>query len=124
MRIINEITQQEITNPDLTNGELSESLWARPEAYASIDNVTKFALDDSDYEVVKIYHAYTEEEIAEREESERQRERQEIIDLLPDAFADLSEVVSNNSITTEEIMDAIADLSKIVSDMAYNEQGE
>lgn len=115
MRIIDETTQREVTNPDLTIGELKDAIWARPEAYATIDNVTKFALDDSDYETVQLYHRWTSEEIAQREESKRQQEHQELMDSLPDAMADLSEMVSDNTIDTADLQDALAELSEIVS---------
>lgn len=115
MRIIDEITQQEIENPDMTAGVLREMRWASPEAYATIDNVTKFALVDSDYEDVLIYHAYTDDEIAQREEAEAQEEHQELINTLPDAVAELSEMVSNNTIDTADLQDALAELSEIVS---------
>lgn len=116
MRIIDRDTNQEVTNPDLAIGELSEStMWASPEAYATIDNVEKFALDDADYEEVQLYHVWTAEEIAQREEAERQQEHQEIMDALPDAVADLSVMVSDNAIDTTDLQDALAELSEIVS---------
>lgn len=117
MRIIDEITQQEITNPDLSAGELSESRWARPEAYASIDNVTKFALDEIDYETVQIYHKWTPEELAEKEASEAEQDRQEIMDSLPDALAELSLAVSDGAADTADLAEALADLSLIVSNL-------
>lgn len=64
MRIIDEQTQQEISAADLTKGFTVAGTWASPEAYASIDNITKFALADDDYEDVLIYHEYTPEELA------------------------------------------------------------
>ena len=115
MRIIDEITQQEIFNPDLNIGHLLECVWVSPEAYATIDNDTKFALDDSDYETVKLYHRWTEDEIAQHNESKRQQEHQEIMNSLPDAMADLSEMVSDNTIDTADLQDALAELSEIVS---------
>lgn len=121
MRIIDEITYQELTNPDLTIGELRRTIWASPEAYTTIDNVTKFALDDSDYEEVQLYHVWTAEEIAQREECERQAEQQELINALPDAVAELSEMVSDNIIDTADVMDAIAELSEIVSNLMEGE---
>lgn len=122
MKIINEATQHEVTNPDLTIGELSTpTMWASPEAYATIDNMTKFALDDSDFEEVRLYHVWTADEIAQREEGERQAEQQELINALPDAVAELSEMVSDNAIDTADVMDAIAELSEIVSNLMEGE---
>ena len=117
MRIIDQNTQREITNPDLSVGYLIECEWASPEAYATIDNVNKLALDKSDYEIVKIYHRFTPEEITWMEESERQQEHQELMDSLPDAVADLSVMVSDNTVDTADLMDAIAELSEIVSNL-------
>lgn len=122
MRIIDEITQHEVTDPDLTVGYLSApTMWASPEAYATIDNVEKFALADEDFEEVQLYHVWTEEEIAQREEAERQEEHRELMDSLPDAIADLSEMVSDNTINTADVMDAIAELSEIVSNLMEGE---
>lgn len=116
MRIINAVTKEEVVNPDLTAGYLTEpAKWASPDKYATIDNVNKFALEDGDYETVQFYNAYTEDDVARREESERQQEQQEVMDALPDAMADLSLMVSDNVTDIADVMDAIADLSEIVS---------
>lgn len=115
MRILDEETKQEIVSPDLDAGYLYTGEYVAPEAYASIDNVTKHAIDDSEIEQVQYYHTYTAEEIAQREEAERQAEQQELINALPDAVADLSEMVSDNTIDTADLQDALAELSEIVS---------
>lgn len=83
-----------------------------------IDNETKFAWDDSDYEEVEVWHEYTDEELDKIKRQEARREKEEILDSLPDALADLSSEVSNNSISATDLMDAIADLSSIVSDLS------
>lgn len=83
-----------------------------------IDNETKFAWDDDDYEEVEVWHEYTDEELNKIEQQKARQEKEEILDSLPDALADLSSEVSNNSISTADIMDAIADLSSIVSDLS------
>lgn len=80
-----------------------------------IDNVTKFAWADDDYEEVEVWHEYTEEELKQQEDAKAQAEHQELIDSLPDAVADLSEVVSSNSEDTSGLSDALAELSEIVS---------
>lgn len=67
MRILSDIDYQELTDPDLTAGYTMETVWASPEAYATIDGITKHALADEDYEVVQMYHQWTEQELAERE---------------------------------------------------------
>lgn len=64
MRIIDSETQTDLVGePDLEAGYVNESLWASPEVYETIDNITKFALDDDDFETVQIYTRYTEEEL-------------------------------------------------------------
>jgi hypothetical protein len=65
MRVIDYSSQLELkSEPDLNVGYLVECLWAPPEKYNTIDNETKFALDDSDYETVQLYTRYTDEELA------------------------------------------------------------
>lgn len=118
MKIIDELTNKEITNPDLTKGICRETVWASPEAYASIDDVTKFALSEDDYETVQMYHVWTDEEIAAKEQSAKEAEKRELMDALPDAVSDLSEVVSTDSENVGVIMDAIAELSETVSELA------
>lgn len=44
--------------------------------------------------------------------------RQELVSLLPDAVADLSQVVSENGDSVNDLSDAIAELSEIVSNLA------
>lgn len=121
MKIIDEITQQVITEPDLTAGELQNAVWASPEAYATIDNVTKHALDDDDYEEVQLYHVWTDDEIAQREAAEAEAAKREIMGALPDAVAELSEAVSDTAMNTADVMDAIAELSEIVSNLMEGE---
>lgn len=86
MRIIDDKTKQEITNPDLTVGVLFDGEYVSPEAYAAIDNVTKFAIDDSDYEQVQYYHRWTPEEIAQREQAEAEAARQAVINAMPETL--------------------------------------
>lgn len=92
MRIIDEVTQQEITNPDLTVGELIYApAWVSPEAYAQAEAEGLPAVPDSAYEEVQIYHVWTADEIAQREEADAQAARQAVINAMPetlDAYAD------------------------------------
>lgn len=83
-----------------------------------IDNETKFAYDDDDYEDVEVWHEYTDDELEAIKQQEIVNEKQNLMDSLPDAIADLSSEVSNNSISAIDLMDAIADLSSIVSDLS------
>lgn len=43
--------------------------------------------------------------------------RQELVDLLPDAVADLSQTVSENGDNVNDLADAIAELSELVSNL-------
>lgn len=56
-------------------------------ALGTIDNVTKFAYYDEDYETVEEWHEYTEEEIAEHEAQEaealKKEEREAFLDEAP-----------------------------------------
>lgn len=72
-----------------------------------------------------LYTPYTEEELAEIQAEQEQAEqeqaeaeaRAELMDSLPDAVADLSEYVSTNTASAEELADAVAELSQLVSDL-------
>lgn len=59
MIILNE-SMEEITEYDLNHGSLTETVRIRPDAQL-IDNVTKFAYADEDYEAVMIYTPYAED---------------------------------------------------------------
>lgn len=117
MKIISEETQKEITAPDLAAGELRECLWAPPAAYATIDNVTKFALDDADYEAVQMYHVWTDEERQAREEAQAAADKADMEGALPDAVAELSGTVSAQAGDGATLSDAVAELSQLVSDL-------
>lgn len=56
MIILNE-SMEEITEYDLNHGSLVETVRIRPDA-VPIDNITKFAYTDEDYEPVMIYTPY------------------------------------------------------------------
>jgi hypothetical protein len=66
MRLLNEdyieIFESDI---DLTLGEVYNTTIIKSDA-TPIDNITKFAWADEDYEEVNIYHKYTEDELAMR----------------------------------------------------------
>ena len=76
----------------METGYWIKGIRAKKGAFETIDNVTKFALDDSDYEEYEEWVAYTPEEIAERERAK-------------------------NAVSTEELMDAIAELGALVASM-------
>nr|DAF70061.1 MAG TPA: hypothetical protein [Caudoviricetes sp.] len=99
------------------NGYYSKELKIKSGALP-VDDITKFAYDDSDYEEVEVWHEYTGEELDKIKQREDRQEKEEIFNSLPDALADLSSEVSNNSISVNDLMDAIADLSSVVSDLS------
>lgn len=61
MRIVDE-NMNELFNPDLTVGRLEPAVVIKPDA-VPIDNVTKHAWADDDYELVKIYRRYSQAEL-------------------------------------------------------------
>lgn len=131
MKIIDEMAQTEVFNPDLEKGYLYQSIWASPEAYASVDNVTKFALDEEDYEEVLIYHVWTEDEL---EEQERQKEfelqnelRETMLSELPDiqeatmeAIIEIGDMVASQDETNNDMIDAFIELGNIVAELNTN----
>lgn len=56
-----------------------------------IDNETKFAYDDDDYETVEEWHEYTEDQLAAIEAMEKQQ----LLQTVPDAIAELSALISD-----------------------------
>lgn len=122
MRIIDRDTNQQVTNPDLTIGELSApTMWASPEAYATIDNVTKFALYDSDYEEVQLYHVWTADEIAQREadqaEAAKRETREAMLDELPETLADSDAAICELYETTLAQSDTIAEQDAAICEL-------
>ena len=67
MTILNE-AMEEITEYDAAKGSLTETVRIRPDA-VPIDNVTKFAYADEDYEAVMIYTPYVAEETPSTEDT-------------------------------------------------------
>ena len=61
----------------MENGYWKRGIRAKEGAYDTIDNVTKFALSDDDYEEYEEFVEYTEEELAKREEVAVQRAKRE-----------------------------------------------
>lgn len=86
MRIIDEITKQEITSPDLNAGYLYGGDYVAPESYSQAEAEGLPALPDSAFEQVQYYHAWTTEEIAMREEAEAQAARQAAINAMPETL--------------------------------------
>lgn len=71
IKIIDE-AGNEISNPDLSKGYLVSTTTVKKDA-VPIDNVTKFAWDDSDYEEVYRYISWSDEEIKQNKIDELQK---------------------------------------------------
>ena len=85
---------------------------AKEGVYETIDNVTKFALSDDDYEEYEEWVDYTEEELArmaEQEEAEIKKAEQE--EFLSEAPARLDAT----ELSVEDLLNAIAELGAIVA---------
>lgn len=67
MIILNE-SMEEITEYDAAKGSLTETVRIRPDAQP-IDNVTKFAYADEDYEAVMIFAPYGAQETPSTEDT-------------------------------------------------------
>lgn len=88
---------------------------------APIDNITKFAWADEDYETVEEWHEYTEEELAMIAAGKEAERKKEVLEALPGVVEELSEAVSTSATDTEDLMDAIAELSELVSNLIKSE---
>lgn len=106
MRILDD-NNNEITDPDLTIGELFYEIWASPEAYKTIDNVNKFVLDDNDYEEIQRYHIWTIEELTdklkEKEIIQKDSEYKDTLDTLPKEVDEISK-------TQDDLIIVLSDL--------------
>lgn len=101
---------------------------AKEGAYETIDNVTKFALDDSDYEEREEWVDYTPEELAERQAQEEARakkaEQEAFLEEAPDRVlcvemcaAELGALAADASASNEELMLAVAELGAMVASL-------
>lgn len=94
MRLIdehgNDILEEEC---DLTKGEIIETDWVDPAAYETIDNETKFALDDSDYEHVRMYRKYTDIDYQAIELDKMNQQREEMLGELPSTLSDIDDAI-------------------------------
>lgn len=102
------------------NGCYRKEIKVKKEA-TPIDNITKFAWDDNDYEIVEVWHEYTAEELERKKRSDENKEQKELFNTLPDAVSDLSEVVSANATDLTDINNAVAELSELVSNILTKE---
>ena len=90
MKIYDE-NDQVIIDPDLEVGELRQETRIKPDAIP-IDNKTKFAWDDDDYEDILRYHVWTQDELAEiakrKAETAKAEAREAFIESAPDIQAE------------------------------------
>lgn len=107
-----------------SNGRIAELFHGElpPDGFTAIDG-SAFAFDGVvdiyDYIVIDGVAVFDPtQETLDRMES---NEREEVIDMLPDAFAELSMAVSDGATDTAELADALADLSLIVSGLVNGE---
>lgn len=106
------------------NGRITELFHGDlpPDGFTAIDgSALAFdgVVDIYDYVVVDGVAVFDPtQETLERMEA---NDRDEVIDMLPDAFAELSMAVSDGATDTAELADALADLSLIVSGLVNGE---
>lgn len=78
---------------DLTIGEIIETDYVPPEAYDTIDDIVKFALDESDYEHVRMYRLYTDIDYSLMESISKQEQREALLNELPDTLSDIDDAI-------------------------------
>lgn len=85
---------------------------AKEGAYETIDNITKFALSDDDYEEYEEWVEYTEAELAERtaqaEAAIKKAKQEEFLE-------DAPERMDATEINVEDLLNAIAELGALVA---------
>lgn len=81
------------------------------------DEITALTMTNYIYKDGVITYDEDPDLIAERERNEEAAERQEALETIPDAVAELSEAVSSNTGDSDALADAVAELSAIVSDL-------
>lgn len=85
MRIVDE-NMNELVNPDLTIGWLDPAVIVKPDA-EPIDNITKHAWSDDDYEFIKVYRQYTQAELEAIEAEKKKKTDAERIAALEEQLA-------------------------------------
>lgn len=112
---------QLITDPDLEVGELRQETRIKPDA-VPIDNKTKHAWDDDDYEDILRYHVWTQDELAgiakRKAETAKAEAREAFLESAPDiqaeqdaAICDLYEQTLNMQAESDQ---AITDLYEMI----------
>lgn len=98
-----------VENPDLSLGCVTEQVVIKPDA-EPIDDVTKFAWADEDYETRNVYVPYTVEEIARMDEAARRAQRKGWLASAPSQMADMDELLValyESQLETDEALCAI-----------------
>ena len=98
-----------IENPDLSLGYVTEQTVVREDA-EPIDDVTKFAWADDDYETRRVYVPYTADELARMAEAAERAEREEWLVSAPSQLADMDELLValyESQLETDEALCAI-----------------
>lgn len=98
-----------IESPDLTLGYVTEQVVIRDDA-EPIDDVTKFAWADDDYETRRVYVPYTADELARMAEAAERAEREEWLVSAPSQLADMDELLValyESQLETDEALCAI-----------------
>lgn len=81
-----------IENPDLTIGYVTEWTVVKDDA-EPVDDVTKFAWADDDYETRQVYVPYTADELSNRAEAAERARREEWLEIAPSQLADMDELL-------------------------------
>lgn len=98
-----------IESPDLTLGYVTEQVVIRDDT-EPIDDVTKFAWADDDYETRRVYVPYTADELARMAEAAERAEREEWLVSAPSQLADMDELLValyESQLETDEALCAI-----------------
>lgn len=81
-----------IESPDLTLGYVTEQTVVSEDS-APIDDVTKFAWADDDYETRQVYVTYTDDELSRMAEAAERAQREEWLASAPSQLADMDELL-------------------------------
>lgn len=98
-----------IESPDLTLGYVTERTVVREDA-APIDDVTKFAWADDDYETRQVYVTYTDDELSRMAEAAERAQREEWLASAPSQLADMDELLVTlyeSQLETDEVLCAL-----------------
>lgn len=98
-----------IESPDLTLGYVTEQTVVSEDS-APIDNVTKFAWADDDYDTRQVYVTYTDDELSRMAEAAERAQREEWLQSAPSQLADMDELLValyESQLETDEVLCAL-----------------